>query len=248
MNIFLFLILSILIVGAMDISTDIFAAEHNQICIDKIWIENAAGKIACVTPSTAEKLVERGWGTILDDPEEKSKMNLSDADQEITALKSQIEMLQQKISQYELEQTTVQRNLDLFDELDLVTFNDRDMKRIAEIHMPDVKVINRDGKVTEPFDPDHKAELEFLFNTFPDFSINEHPIGFGQGNWTAGLSISTGTFLNPMTLEDGTIVEPTGESFEVRIVTLANWDDGRIVEEYLIWDNEDWMRQLGIGN
>ena len=93
---------------------------------------------------------------------------------------------------------------------------------------------------------DHKAELEFLFNTFPDFSINEHTIGFGQGNWTAGLSISTGTFLNPMELPDGTIIEPTGEFFEVRIVTLANWEDGRIVEEYLIWDNEDWMRQIGV--
>ena len=93
---------------------------------------------------------------------------------------------------------------------------------------------------------DHKAELEFLFNTFPDFSINEHTIGFGQGNWTAGLSISTGTFLNLMELPDGTVIEPTGESFEVRIVTLANWEDGRIVEEHLIWDNEDWMKQIGV--
>ena len=232
--------------GSIGISSDIFAAEHDQICIDKVWIENAKGRIVCVTPSTAEKLVERGWGTLLDNAEEKSKMTSSDTDQEIAALKSQIEVLQQKVNQYELEQTTVQKNLDLFDELDLVAFNNRDMERIAEIHMPDVKVINRDGKITEPFDPDHKAELEFLFNTFPDFSINEHPIGFGQGNWTAGLSISTGTFLNPMELPDGTVIEPTGESFEVRIVTLAKWHDGRIVEEYLIWDNEDGMRQIGI--
>jgi hypothetical protein len=235
------LILSIGLVPAFSFSD---ASENNQICINKVWIENSKGKIACVTPSTADKLVQRGWGTLLDD--DTSKMSPSETDENIESLKSQIELLQQKISQYELEQDTVQGNLDLFDELDLVAFNNRDMKRIAEIHMPDVKVINRDGKVTEPFDPDHKAELEFLFNTFPDFSINEHTIGFGQGNWTAGLSISTGTFLNPITLEDGTVIEPTGESFEVRIVTLANWEDGRIVEEYLIWDNEDWMRQIGV--
>lgn len=43
------------------------AAEHNQICIDKVWIENTKGKIACVTSSTAEKLVERGWGALLED-------------------------------------------------------------------------------------------------------------------------------------------------------------------------------------
>jgi len=54
----------ILLVG---ISPNIFAAEDNQICIDKVWIENSKGKIACVTSSTAEKLVERGWGTLLDE-------------------------------------------------------------------------------------------------------------------------------------------------------------------------------------
>ena len=50
--------------------------ENNQICIDKVWIENSKGKIACVTPSTADKLVERGWGTMLSDDvfEEKPPM------------------------------------------------------------------------------------------------------------------------------------------------------------------------------
>jgi glyoxylase-like metal-dependent hydrolase (beta-lactamase superfamily II) len=42
-------------------------AESHQICVDKVWLENAKGKIACVTPSTAAVLVDRGWGTILDD-------------------------------------------------------------------------------------------------------------------------------------------------------------------------------------
>ena len=41
------------------------ASESDQICIDKVWIENSKGKIACVTLSTADKLVERGWGTLL---------------------------------------------------------------------------------------------------------------------------------------------------------------------------------------
>jgi len=37
-----------------------------QICVDKVWIESVSNRIACVTPTTAEKLVERGWGTLLD--------------------------------------------------------------------------------------------------------------------------------------------------------------------------------------
>ena len=44
-------------------------AESTQICIDKIWMENTNGKIACVTPSTAAALIEREWGTILETPE-----------------------------------------------------------------------------------------------------------------------------------------------------------------------------------
>ena len=67
MKIFLFLIFSVIITGTIGISTEIFAVEHNQICIDKVWIENTKGKIACVTPSTAVILVERGWGTLIDD-------------------------------------------------------------------------------------------------------------------------------------------------------------------------------------
>ena len=41
--------------------------ENNQICIDKVWIENSKGKIACVFSSTADKLIERGWGTLIEE-------------------------------------------------------------------------------------------------------------------------------------------------------------------------------------
>ncbi len=42
-------------------------ADSSPICVDKIWMESTHGRIACVTPSTASALVERGWGTILED-------------------------------------------------------------------------------------------------------------------------------------------------------------------------------------
>ena len=48
-------------------------SHFTQICIDKVWIESTKGRIACVTPTTAEKLVERGWGTLLEEiPMEES--------------------------------------------------------------------------------------------------------------------------------------------------------------------------------
>ena len=57
---FILLILSIGIIPAFPFSD---ATEYTQICIDKVWLESTKGRIACVTPSTADKLVERGWET-----------------------------------------------------------------------------------------------------------------------------------------------------------------------------------------
>ena len=39
---------------------------YEIICEGKTWIESLKGKLACTLPSTAKKLVERGWGTILE--------------------------------------------------------------------------------------------------------------------------------------------------------------------------------------
>jgi ribonuclease Z len=61
------LILSIGLAPAIPFSD---AAEYDQICIDKVWLENSKGKIACVTPGTANALVERGWGTVLEELED----------------------------------------------------------------------------------------------------------------------------------------------------------------------------------
>ncbi len=80
-----FLLFTILILGSISISSNAFASEYSQICIDKVWIEKTNHKIACVTPSTADKLVERGWGTILADDtfEEKPAMKELEVGQEI---------------------------------------------------------------------------------------------------------------------------------------------------------------------
>jgi len=46
--------------GMDDLTSDV-----ELICVGKVFIENKKGRIACVTPSTGDKLVERGWGTLL---------------------------------------------------------------------------------------------------------------------------------------------------------------------------------------
>lgn len=64
----LFVLIPLIVtIGTVPIIPFSDASPYNQICIDKVWLESIKGKIACVTPSTAEKLVERGWGTLLDE-------------------------------------------------------------------------------------------------------------------------------------------------------------------------------------
>jgi len=70
------LILSIGIIPVIPFSAAVDIPPLLQICIDKVWIEKNNHKIACVTPSTAEKLVERDWGTLLDIDEDISNEKL----------------------------------------------------------------------------------------------------------------------------------------------------------------------------
>jgi len=70
------LILSIGIIPAIPFSAGVDIPHLLPFCIDKVWMESTKGRIACVTPSTAEKLVERGWGTMLDIVEDTSDEKL----------------------------------------------------------------------------------------------------------------------------------------------------------------------------
>jgi len=56
----------ILSIGIIPTISSIDIPEYIQICVDKVWIESVNNRIACVTPSTADELVKRGWGTLLD--------------------------------------------------------------------------------------------------------------------------------------------------------------------------------------
>lgn len=163
---------------------------------------------------------------------------------DVDALKAKIAELQAQVDAHTAERAQTARHLEIFDELDLVAFNSRDMKRIGEIHADQVVVHNPDGTQTTPFPP-HAEELRFLFGTF-DFVVTDHIVGFGYGEWTAGISISEGKWVKPLTLPDGTIKEPTGKKVRIKIATIARWENDRIAEEYLFWDNADWNRQIGL--
>jgi outer membrane murein-binding lipoprotein Lpp len=171
--------------------------------------------------------------------------NKSEESNKLQMLQTKINELQAQVDAHNAERVATAKHLEIFDELDLVAFNNRDMQRIKQIHADNVKVYNPDGTITEPMPP-HADELQFLFDTF-DFKVTKHIVGFGFGEWTAGISISEGKWVKPITMPDGTVLEPSGKSVSLKIATIARWENDRIAEEYLFWDNADWNRQIGLG-
>jgi hypothetical protein len=57
----------------------------------------------------------------------------------------------------------------------------------------------------------------------------------------------TGTFTNPMPTGDGKTIAPTGTHFALGMATIGHWkQDGTMDHEWLYWDNQDFMKQIGL--
>jgi SnoaL-like polyketide cyclase len=69
------------------------------------------------------------------------------------------------------------------------------------------------------------------------------PAGYGPGGSRPPTS---GTVTGPLKRWGGDEIPPTNKSFEVDFLTVALWDDGRIVEENLLYDLVIFMQQLGL--
>lgn len=85
-----------------------------------------------------------------------------------------------------------------------------------------------------------------MFVYAPDTRIEEHPIRIASGEWTAVTGIMEGTFSRPMPVGDGTTIPPTGRAFKLSMVTIGRWQNGVMAEEWLFWDNQAFMRQIGL--
>jgi hypothetical protein len=56
----------------------------------------------------------------------------------------------------------------------------------------------------------------------------------------------SGRDVGPMKAPDGTMISPTGKSFDLDFYTVAKWDNGQIVEENLMYDLVTFMKQIGL--
>jgi len=142
------------------------------------------------------------------------------------------------------------RNLANFDDLDFRVYTGQAWSDLHKSHTKDVIVHWPDGHTTQGIDK-HIEDLKYLWTFAPDNRIQEHPVRFGSadGEWTAVTGWLEGTFTKPMVLADGKVIAPTGKTYRLPMATLGHWNkDGIMFEEFLFWDNGEFMKQIGVGN
>lgn len=134
-----------------------------------------------------------------------------------------------------------------FDTLDYEYYSNQKWDMFKHNHAENIKVYYPDGFITEGLYPQHIDMLTPMFVFAPDTKIEQHPIKFGSGDWTTVIGVMEGTFSKPMPIGNGKTIPPTGKKFKLSMATIAHWGpDGKMTEEYLFWDNQSFMKQIGL--
>jgi hypothetical protein len=151
-----------------------------------------------------------------------------------------------KLGMYEAEEQTVNAHIVTFDALDFDVFTHQKWDRLHESHSKDVIVHWPDGHTTQGIDR-HIEDLKAMFVYAPDTRIQVHPVKFGSGEWTSVIGEMEGTFTKPMPTAGGKTIAPTGKPFKLKMCTVGHWKSGVMDEEYLFWDNQEFMKEIGLG-
>ena len=146
---------------------------------------------------------------------------------------------------HETQAAPVESHLQTFDTLDFDVFSNQKWDRLKESHSENIVVTWPDGHETKGI-AKHIEDLKALFVFAPDIAIKEHPIRFGSGSWTAVTGVMTGTFTKPMPTPDGKTIAPTGKRFAIGMATVGHWSGSTMDHEWLFWDNQDFMKQIGL--
>jgi len=161
---------------------------------------------------------------------------------------AEIDSLRNQVKQLTANDESIGKNLEKFDTLDFTVFSNQQWNRLHESHAADIKVYWPDGHMTEGIEK-HIEDLKALFVFAPDTRIKEHPIRLGSGNTTAVTGVFEGTFTQPMPIGNGKTIPPTGKAFKLPMCTVGIWKaDGTMSEEHLFWDNQTFMKQIGLAN
>jgi len=161
-------------------------------------------------------------------------------------LQAKVDSLEAELKQYRAEKALTAQRLQRFDTLDFDFYSGQQWDSLAISHDANIKVYYPDGSVTTGLFPQHIDMLKPMFVFAPDTKIKTHPVRFGEGDWTAVIGEMAGTFTQPMPIGGGKTIPPTGKPFKLSMVTIGHWKDGKMIEEYLFWDNQSFMKQIGL--
>lgn len=156
-----------------------------------------------------------------------------------------VEAMKQQLIAVQKAQKSEGDNLKNFDDLDFNVYSGQKWNELARSHSKDIVVHYPDGSVTRGLDS-HIEQLKPMFVFAPDTRIHEHPIKIASGAWTAVQGVMEGTFTKPMPVGDGKVAAPTGKAFKLTMVTIGHWQGGVMDEEWLTWDNQAFMKQIGL--
>jgi hypothetical protein len=127
-------------------------------------------------------------------------------------------------------------------------FNDHDFEAMHAAHHPDM-VAHIVGSEESIHGADaHRAAMETMIGAFPDVRVENdpYPVQFGQGDWLTVITKATGTFAGELVTPDGSVISPTGKSFELNFSTTARWEGELLIEEYVFWDTALQAQQIGL--
>ena len=151
-----------------------------------------------------------------------------------------------ELARYKAAEKIAKAHIAKFDVLDFDVFTNQKWDRLKESHSRDIAVHWPDGHVTHGIDR-HIADLKAMFVYAPDTRIQEHPVRIANGEWTSVIGVMEGTFTKPMPIGEGKTIPPTGKAFRLIMCTVGHWKNGTMDEEYLFWDNQSYMTQIGLG-
>lgn len=163
-----------------------------------------------------------------------------------TELEAKVKSLEAELKKFTDEKAVTEQRLLAFDTLDYEFYSGQQWDKFNHSHADNIKVYYPDGHVTEGLYPNHIDMLTPMFSFAPDTKIKEHPVRFGSGDWTAVIGVMEGTFSKPMPIGNGKTIPATGKKFKLSMTTIGHWKDGKMIEEYLFWDNQSFMKQIGL--
>jgi hypothetical protein len=163
------------------------------------------------------------------------------------SLQAKVDSLQNELKKFTDEKALTEMRIAKFDSLDFDFYSNQKWDMFTHNHADNIKVYYPDGSITTGLFPQHIDQLKPMFVFAPDTKINTHPVKFGSGDYTCVIGEMEGTFSQPMPIGNGKTIPPTGKHFKLAMTTVGHWGaDGKMSEEFLFWDNQSFMKQIGL--